>query len=283
MRIGRIERDGTIGFAVSHDAGGWVFLADLGLEHADTESVIADIPSIRTRLAERSLPAVEVPERAFACPVVRPSKILAVGLNYASHARETGATVPERPLIFAKYVNSLAGPYDDVEIGPRVTEQADYEVELAVVIGRTAKRVSSHEAMSHVFGYAVANDVSSRDWQRSDSQFSRSKSADTFCPIGPWITTTDEFDGPHDFELSSAVNGEPRQSGNTSDMIFGVEELISFLSATVTLNPGDVLLTGTPPGVGLGFTPPKFLRPGDVVTCTVSGLGSIRNAFVDAP
>lgn len=277
MRVGRVQRNGTVGFAVSVGEAGWVQLADLGLDYPDTESLIRDSDGIRSRLMGAE--PVELPEDAFACPIVRPSKMLAVGLNYASHAKETGATPPERPLIFAKYTNSLTGPFDDVEIGPRVTEQADYEVELAVIIGRSAKGVSESDALDYVFGYAVANDVSARDWQRSDGQFSRSKSADTFCPIGPWITTADEFDGARGFELSSSVNGEPRQSGVTADMIFGVEELISYLSATVTLNPGDVILTGTPPGVGLGFSPPRFLRPGDEVTCTISGLGTIRNRF----
>ena len=282
MRIGRITGNAAPEFAVSGSDGTWVRLAQLGLDYPDTESLIADAANIRERLAARPVGGIDVPEDAFECPVVRPSKMLAVGLNYASHAKETGATVPERPLIFAKYPNSLTGPFADVEIGPHVTEQADYEVELAVIIGRTAKDVAEADALDYVFGYAVANDVSARDWQRSDGQFSRSKSADTFCPIGPWITTADEFDGTAALQLSSTVNGEPRQSGVTSDMIFGTAELISYLSATITLNPGDVILTGTPPGVGLGFTPPRFLQPGDVVTCSISGLGSIRNRFVAA-
>ncbi|MEO7007491.1 MAG: fumarylacetoacetate hydrolase family protein [Terrimesophilobacter sp.] len=282
MRVGRIRGNAAPEFAVSGSNGTWVRLTQLGLDYPDTESLIADADSIRARLEARPVNGVEVPQDAFECPVVRPSKMLAVGLNYASHARETGLTVPERPLIFAKYPNSLTGPFADVEIGPRVTEQADYEVELAVIIGRAAKGVSEEDALDYVFGYAVANDVSARDWQRSDGQFSRSKSADTFCPIGPWITTADEFDGPGGFELESIVNGEPRQSGATTDMIFSTAEIISYLSATITLNPGDVILTGTPPGVGLGFTPPRFLQQGDVVTCSISGLGSIRNRFVAA-
>ena len=280
MRIGRITGNAAPEFAVSGNDGTWVRLTQLGLDYPDTESLIADAENIRARLAARPVPGVDMPQDAFDCPVVRPSKMLAVGLNYASHAKETGATVPESPLIFAKYPNSLTGPFADVEIGPRVTEQADYEVELAVIIGRTAKGVSEADALDYVFGYAVANDVSARDWQRSDGQFSRSKSADTFCPIGPWITTADEFDGPDAFQLSSTVNGEPRPSGVNSDMIFGTAELINYLSATITLNPGDVILTGTPPGVGLGFKPPRFLQAGDVVTCSISGLGSIRNRFV---
>jgi 2-keto-4-pentenoate hydratase/2-oxohepta-3-ene-1,7-dioic acid hydratase in catechol pathway len=282
MRIGRIQHNGTQEFAVSGNDGRWVRLSQLGLDYPDTEALIADAQGIRSVLGSHRVDGVEVADDAFECPIVRPSKMLAVGLNYASHAKETGATLPERPLIFAKYPNSLTGPFADVEIGPRVTEQADYEVELAVIIGRVAKGVSESDALDYVFGYAVANDVSARDWQRSDGQFSRSKSADTFCPIGPWITTADEFDGPDGFGLSSTVNGEPRQSGVTSDMIFSTAQIISYLSATVTLNPGDVILTGTPPGVGLGFTPPRFLTAGDVVECSIPGLGSIRNRFVAA-
>lgn len=280
MKIARIANNGTWGFAVSTGTEGWVKLTDLGLEFTDTESLIRDVDNVRSRV--KGADAVEIPEDAFLCPMVRPSKMLAVGLNYASHTKETGAKPPERPLIFAKYPNSLTGPFDDVLIGPMVTEQADYEVELAVIMGREAKGVPELDALDYVFGYAVANDVSSRDWQRLDSQFSRSKSADTFCPIGPWITTVDEFSGTRAFELSSSVNGEARQSGSTADMIFGVEELISYISATITLNPGDVILTGTPSGVGLGFNPPRFLKPGDEVTCGVSGLGSIRNRFIEA-
>ncbi|GAB3040231.1 fumarylacetoacetate hydrolase family protein [Parafrigoribacterium mesophilum] len=280
MRIGRITHNGTLEFAASGRDGSWVRLAQLGLDYPDSESLIADAEGIRSALQSQPVGGVDLPDDAFACPIVRPSKMLAVGLNYASHAKETGATLPERPLIFAKYPNSLTGPFADVEIGPRVTEQADYEVELAVIIGRTAKGVSEAEALDYVFGYAVANDVSARDWQRSDGQFSRSKSADTFCPIGPWITTADEFDGPGGFDLSSTVNGELRQSGVTSDMIFSTAQIISYLAATVTLKPGDVILTGTPPGVGLGFRPPRFLTTGDVVRCSISGLGSIQNRFV---
>lgn len=280
MRIGRIEHGGKSGFVVAGAADGWVDVSELGFEFPDTEALIRDFDRVRERLASHGASGRRIEDESMLCPVVRPSKMLAVGLNYASHAKETGATVPERPLIFAKYPNSLTAPFGDVEIGPRVTEQADYEVELAVIIGRETKGVSEADALGSVFGYAVANDVSARDWQRADSQFSRSKSADTFCPLGPYITTVDEFTGTDAFELRSSVNGEPRQSGVTADMIFGVPELISFLSSTMTLYPGDVILTGTPPGVGLGFTPPRFLQPGDVVTCEISGLGAIRSTFV---
>ena len=282
MRIARLEHEGSSEFAVSAGEGGWVPVSQLGLDYPDTAALIRDHETVRAAVEQFAGQTVSAVDDRLLSPIVRPGKILAVGLNYASHARETGATPPERPLIFAKYTSSLNGPFGDVAIGRQVTEQADYEVELGVVIGKTAKGVTEEAALDHVFGYVVANDVSARDWQRSDGQFSRSKSADTFCPVGPWITTADEVADPEALELRSRVNGEDRQSGSTADMIFDVPTLIAYLSATITLEPGDLILTGTPPGVGLGFAPPRFLQPGDVVECSIEGLGSIRNRFIDA-
>ncbi len=282
MRIARLKNEGVSEFAVSTTGDAWVPLSRLGLDHPDTAALIVDRETVRSAAERYSGETVSIAEDRLLSPIVRPGKILAVGLNYASHAKETGATPPERPLIFAKYTNSLNSPFGEVAIGKHVTEQADYEVELGVVIGKTAKGVTEDSALDHVFGYVVANDVSARDWQRSDSQFSRSKSADTFCPVGPWITTADEIPNAEALELRSRVNGEDRQSGSTADMIFDVPALIAYLSATITLEPGDLILTGTPPGVGLGFTPPRFLKPGDIVECSIEGLGSIRNRFVDA-
>lgn len=281
MRIARLQGLPGAGFAVSADGAAWTSVAELGVEAADTAELIEAADGLREALSSAA-GGIQAAGEALLCPVVRPRKIIAVGLNYASHAQETGMTVPERPLTFAKYPSSLNDPFGDVVIGPEITEQADYESEIAVIIGRPAKRVSVEAAMGHVFGYAVANDVSSREWQKLDGQFSRSKSADGFCPIGPWITTADEVPELPALELSSAVNGEPRQAGTAAQMIFDVPFLISYLSRTMTLETGDVLLTGTPPGVGQGFTPPRFLRPGDVVECTVSSLGTIRNRFVAA-
>ncbi len=282
MRIARLKNEGVSEFAVSTTGDAWVPLSRLGLDHPDTAALIVDRETVRSAAERYSGETVSIAEDRLLSPIVRPGKILAVGLNYASHAKETGATPPERPLIFAKYTNSLNSPFGEVAIGKHVTEQADYEVELGVVIGKTAKGVTEDSALDHVFGYVVANDVSARDWQRSDSQFSRSKSADTFCPVGPWITTADEIPNAEALELRSRVNGEDRQSGSTADMMFDVPALIAYLSATITLEPGDLILTGTPPGVGLGFTPPRFLKPGDIVECSIEGLGSIRNRFVDA-
>lgn len=207
-------------------------------------------------------------------------KILAIGLNYRAHIEETNSEVPTSPVVFAKYTSSVTGPYDPILLDPSLTGQLDYESELAVVIGKPTRRVSPEDALDHVFGYAVANDVSSRDLQASDSQFSRSKSMDTFCPLGPWITTTDQVGDPQRLRIRSFVNGEARQDADTSLMMRGVAELISYLSQTMTLETGDVILSGTPKGVGLGFTPPRFLNPGDTVRCEIEGLGAIENRVV---
>ncbi len=281
MKIARIRTESGTDFVVSGSDGGWTPLSDLDIQATTTDEIIAQAESIRAAASSR-VSSVTVDESNLLSPVVRPGKILAVGLNYVDHAKETGAKTPSSPVIFAKYTSSLNGPYADVEIGSSITDQADYEVELAVIIGKPAKKVSAVDAMEYVFGYAVANDVSSRDHQRKDTQFSRSKSADTFCPIGPWITTADEVGELASLQLTSTVNGEPRQSGVVSDMVFDIPTLIEHLSATMTLETGDVILTGTPPGVGLGMTPETFLVPGDVVECTVQGLGTIRNRFVEA-
>lgn len=218
----------------------------------------------------------------FLAPITQPEKVICVGLNYRDHIRETGATAPEFPVLFAKYPNALTGPAGPVIVDSRLTEMADYEAELAVVIGKETRWVSEAEALGKVFGYAVANDISARDWQRRESQFSRSKSMDTFCPIGPWIVTADQIDDPNDLAIRSYVNGELRQESSTKEMIFDVAFLISYISRTMTLKPGDVILTGTPHGVGFAMDPPRYLVPGDVVRCEIDGIGAIETA-VEAP
>ena len=210
-------------------------------------------------------------------PVLNPQKIIGIGLNYSDHAAETGAEIPEKPIIFAKYANTLVGQGDAIRI-PSITQKADYEVELAVVIGRAAKNVSEAEALDYVFGYTNCNDVSSRDLQFSEGgQWTRSKSIDTFCPVGPYIATRDEVPDPQALSLRCTLNGEVMQEGTTSKMIFSVAELISFLSQGMTLLPGDIITTGTPPGVGAARDPQVFLKPGDEVTVEVEGLGSLTN------
>jgi 2,4-didehydro-3-deoxy-L-rhamnonate hydrolase len=220
---------------------------------------------------------VALAEARLHSPVDRPSKLIAIGLNYEDHAEETGAPIPEKPIVFAKYPNTVIGPGEAIRIPP-ITEQVDYEAELAVVIGRQTRNVSESEALDHVFGYANANDVSSRDLQFSEGgQWTRSKSIDTFCPIGPYIATSDEVPDPQALSIRCILNGEVMQDGTTDKMIFSVAELISFLSQGMTLKPGDIIITGTPPGVGMARDPQVWLKAGDEVSIEIEGLGTLTN------
>ena len=209
-------------------------------------------------------------------PVPRPGKIVCVGLNYRDHARETGQAIPEEPILFAKFANSVVGPGADVVV-PAGAEKIDYEAELAVVIGRRAAAVPVADALDHVAGYACANDVSSRSLQFRSSQWLLGKAIDTFLPLGPWLVTADEVPDPQALGIRCLVNDQPRQSSDTGQMIFGVAELVSFISRTMTLEPGDLLVTGTPSGVGMAADPPGFLRPGDRVRVEIDGLGALEN------
>ncbi len=221
--------------------------------------------------------AVALGEVRLHAPISRPEKIVAIGLNYEDHAAETGAEIPEKPVVFAKYPNTIIGPGVPIRIPP-ITEQVDYEAELAVVIGSPARNVSEAEALEYVFGYANANDVSSRDLQFSEGgQWTRSKSIDTFCPIGPYIATRDEVPDPQNLSIRSILNGEVMQDGTTSKMIFSVAELVAFLSSGMTLMPGDIIITGTPPGVGMAQEPPVWLKAGDEVSIQIEGLGTLTN------
>jgi 2,4-diketo-3-deoxy-L-fuconate hydrolase len=220
---------------------------------------------------------VSLDEARIHAPIERPQKLICIGLNYEDHAAETGADIPEKPIVFAKFPNTVIGHGEAIRIPP-ITEQADYEAELAVVIGRAARNVSVSEALDYVFGYANANDVSSRDLQFSEGgQWTRSKSIDTFCPIGPYIATTDEIVDPQDLSIRCILNGEVMQDGTTSKMIFSVAELVSFLSEGMTLVPGDVIITGTPPGVGMARDPQVWLKAGDEVSIEIEGLGTLTN------
>jgi 2-keto-4-pentenoate hydratase/2-oxohepta-3-ene-1,7-dioic acid hydratase in catechol pathway len=211
-------------------------------------------------------------------PIDRPGKIVCVGLNYRDHAEEQGAELPKQPLLFAKWPNALVGPGDAIVIPPIVTK-ADYEAELGVVIGSTAKNVSRENAFEAVRGYVCANDVSARDLQFSDGQWSRGKSPDTFCPVGP-LVPRDEVASPHDLRIRAIVSGEVLQDSTTANLIFGVDEVIAYVSQTMTLEPGDLILTGTPAGVGVFRDPQRLLRPGDEVTIEIEGVGSLTNPVV---
>ncbi len=209
-------------------------------------------------------------------PLCRPSKIVCIGLNYAKHAKEAGMEIPKEPLLFFKATSAIVGPNDDVVI-PKGSTKTDWEVELAIVIGKKASYVSKENAMDHVAGYVLHNDYSEREYQIERSgQWVKGKSCDTFAPLGPFIATPDEIEDPHDLNLWLKVNGETLQHSNTSDFVFDIPTAISYISSFMTLLPGDVISTGTPFGVGLGFDPPRFLRAGDVVELGVDGLGSSK-------
>ena len=208
---------------------------------------------------------------------LRPGKIVAIGLNYMDHIREAGAEQPTRPLVFTKFTTSIVGPDEPIVIPRRLCERVDWEVELAVVIGRRARRVTAADALSHVAAYTVANDVSARDVQFSDGQWVRAKSFDTFCPLGPWLTTADAIPDPQALALRTTVNGETVQDSSTREMIFGVRELIEFCSDAFTLEPGDVILTGTPWGCGEFMDLRRSLHAGDVCVCEIEGIGVLSN------
>lgn len=213
-------------------------------------------------------------------PVAECSKIVCVGLNYAKHAEESGMELPSEPVLFFKATTAICGPNDDVIIPPG-SEKTDWEVELAVVIGKKAQYVSEAEAMDYVAGYAVHNDYSEREYQlEKGGQWVKGKSCDTFAPLGPFLATKDEIADPHQLDLWLKVNGETMQSSSTSDLVFGIPHLVSYISHYMTLLPGDVISTGTPFGVGLGLNPPRYLKPGDVVELGIEGLGSARQEAV---
>ncbi len=211
-------------------------------------------------------------------PIDRPGKIVCVGLNYRDHAEEQGAELPTEPLLFAKWPTSLIGPGEPIVILPIVTK-ADYEAELGVVIGTRVKNVSKESAFEAVRGYLCANDVSARDLQFSDGQWTRGKSPDTFCPVGPMVPR-DEISDPHDLRIRAIVNGEVLQDSTTANLIFGIDDVISYASQTTTLEPGDLILTGTPAGVGVFRDPQRLLQPGDEVTIEIEGIGSLSNPVV---
>jgi 2,4-diketo-3-deoxy-L-fuconate hydrolase len=238
----------------------------------DAPSVLAIVQGHPVRPAESRVPLAD----AVIDAPLRPGKLIGIGLNYRDHAAETGKPVPDSPLLFAKLPTSVTGPAGPVVL-PRYTTKPDFEGELAVVIGRTARNVCDADALDHVFGYAVMNDVSARDVQASEPQWVRAKGADSFAPWGPWITTRDEVPDPQSLRIRTWVSGALMQDGTTADMVFTVAQLIAFVSASFTLEAGDVITTGTPAGVGVARTPPRYLQPGDRVRIEIDGLGAIEH------
>ncbi|ASY65540.1 2-hydroxyhepta-2,4-diene-1,7-dioate isomerase (plasmid) [Sinorhizobium sojae CCBAU 05684] len=252
----------------------------------DLSGVVADIsgPAIADlgwadRLEIESLPVVDDAPRLGAC-VAGTGKFICIGLNYADHAAESGLDVPPEPVIFMKATSAITGPNDNVII-PRGSVATDWEVELGVVIGKKAKYVDKAEALDHVAGYCVVNDVSERDFQaRRSGQWTKGKSCDSFGPIGPWLVTRDEIANPQNLKMWLSVNGVTKQNGTTETMVYGVSYLVSYLSQFMTLHPGDIISTGTPPGVGLGFKPPQYLKPGDVIELGIEGLGTQKQTVI---
>jgi 2-keto-4-pentenoate hydratase/2-oxohepta-3-ene-1,7-dioic acid hydratase in catechol pathway len=225
------------------------------------------------------LPLINRDDVKLEAPVPRPSKIICIGLNYLDHVTESGAEIPKAPLIFSKFDTCVAASENPILL-PVGSEQVDFEAELAVVIGRRAKNIKLDDAMDHVFGYTNFNDVSARDMQFADGQWQRGKSCDTFAPFGEYVATKDEFPDPHNLRIQFRLNGETMQDSNTDQLIFKIPELVEYLSRSITLEPGDLIATGTPPGVGFARKPPVFLKDGDVCEVEIEGLGILINPVV---
>lgn len=275
-------KDGTPAAIVD---GKSIALADLNFDGSLLDLIKSDgsnYERVEQALTRQSAEGQPVSPEDFAAPISNPSKIVAIGLNYLDHASESKMEVPDTPLVFAKFSSSIISATDAIEIPIDLTREVDYEVELGIVIGKDAKNISPDEALSHVFGYTVINDVSARNLQFSDEQWVRGKSLDTFCPLGPVIVTTDEISDPQNLDIGCSVNGKTLQKANTKDMVFGVAELVSRLSHSFTLEAGDIIASGTPQGVGFSRKPPVYLTPGDTVRTWISGIGELNNPVKEA-
>lgn len=231
--------------------------------------------------SDSTVQAVSFPLSEVTClpPVTRPQKILAIGANYRAHCAESGMPVPQKPIVFVKVTSALVA-HGEAIVYPRITQELDYEGELAVVIGKRARHVPQEDAMQYIAGYTIMNDVSARDLQRTEGQWSRAKGCDTFAPCGPWLVTADEIVDPHRLTIETRVNGEVRQQASTGDMIFPIPFLIAHITAAMTLLPGDIITTGTPAGVGVYRQPRGLLQPGDEVAIRIEGIGELRNRVV---
>ncbi|MGB1880905.1 MAG: fumarylacetoacetate hydrolase family protein [Gammaproteobacteria bacterium] len=248
----------------------------------DMVGLLSADAAVRATASAFSGPQMSLADVELCAPILRPPKILAVGLNYRDHIEETGLETPKVPLIFNKQSTAATGPYAPIHL-PRVSDKLDYEGELGVVIGRRCRHVPRDRAHEVIAGYAVCNDVSVRDWQMRSQTFTMGKSFDTHSPFGPWITTSDDIPDPHALDLKTWVNDELRQNSNTRHLVFNCFDLVEHLSTAFTLEPGDLIVTGTPSGVGIGFDPKKFLSAGDRVRIEIEGLGAIENTVIAEP
>lgn len=273
MQIVRYETTGRFG---------WGFLEDGVVYSSGDEGFVETLAAGHhglTQAYERVLSdgeQLDVGDLRLLAPVSAPSKVICMGLNYRDHANESGFEAPKTPLTFAKYPSAIIGPMEGIKL-PRTAEFIDWEVELAVIIGRAGRDIPEGRALEHVAGYSILNDISARDVQQAEGQWTRAKSFDTFCPIGPAIVTTDSLGSAADLAICLSVNGVEKQAARTSDLIFSVPEILAFISASVTLNAGDVIATGTPSGIGFSRKPPEMLRRGDLVRCEIDGIGVLEN------
>jgi 2-keto-4-pentenoate hydratase/2-oxohepta-3-ene-1,7-dioic acid hydratase in catechol pathway len=293
MKLLTIDKNGTYILGVKTEEG--IIDMERALNKIPSQDLTTDIMDViqggheRLTILENYINNLDRSNKAYVLDeetiewgpsVTRPNKIICVGLNYRKHADETNASYPEMPILFNKFNNTLTGHKKDIAI-PKVTDKLDYEVELAIIIGKKAKYVSKEDALSYVFAYSTANDLSARDLQLKTPQWLPGKSCDDFSPLGPYLVAADEVRDPNNLTLKTVVNGEVRQESNTSDMIFSCAEIVSYISDHMTLEPGDIILTGTPEGVVLGYPEEKqvYLKPGDIVTVEVETLGQLENKF----
>jgi len=276
MKLARIRVDGSVWLARREEEQ-YILL------RTESDHVAAD--AIREALADEfdfrcSGEPIGHDDAELLAPIARPSKIIAIGLNYPMHVRESSAEPPTKPLVFVKTPNSLIGPGEAIVVDNEASSQVDYEAELVAIIGKRARHVDRARALDHVLGYTAGNDVSARDVQFSDGQWVRGKSFDTFCPLGPWIVTRDEISDPQSMAIGTDLNGDRLQNDNTANMIFDVATIISYVSKYITLEPGDLVFTGTPDGVGFARTPPRYLSPGGVVSVFIEQIGALTNPIV---
>lgn len=285
MKLASFERDGQVHCALAVE-GGLIDLARAAPELPPTMigliAAYADIEPQLRAIARQVEPELRSEAVHLLAPVPRPSKILAIGLNYADHIAETGREPPKEQVWFAKLVNAVNGPFDPIQL-PRAAHKVDYEAELVVIVGRRCRHIRKEDAASVIFGYCVGNDVSARDWQYKTPQYTLGKSFDSHAPFGPFLVTADEVGDPHALGIRSFVNGEKRQDSNTRHLIFNVFDQIAHLTQALTLEPGDVIFTGTPGGVGAAMQPPCFLQHGDVVRIEIDRLGALQAIMVPEP
>lgn len=282
MRLVTFEADGKTRPGVLTESNGIFDLSAAGFESMlDVIEAAAQDPKKIQSLVDASTPdtAYSIGTVKLLAPIPKPRKLICVGLNYRDHALETGSEIPNVPTIFNKFATAVIGPGDQIVL-PKVSKKPDYEAEFAFVIGKGGRHIKAEDWKNHVFGYTIVNDVTGRDYQRATTQWLMGKTFDTFAPMGPWIVTADSIQDPHNLDISLEINGETLQNSNTRELIFKIPDLLVFLSSVFTLEPGDIISTGTPSGVGVARNPPRFLQPGDDVVVKIPAIGELRNPVV---